>query len=137
MMDQLNVIDAYAIRKANEQTNYMTVNRVKASRSILFKKTRNINAYDVPHWTSSRIVSLAPELSLATIGSTIPVIEMPPNLPYPELKEVAVILTMIGHMVATKNPPTTTITTLGDKTKKIPNAHKRGTDALQYCMPRM
>ena len=137
MVDQLNVIDAYTIRKVIERTNYMTINRVKASRSILFKQTRNINTENLPHWTPHKLMSLALELSLATIGSTIPVIEMPPNLPYPELKEVAVILTMIGHMVAAKTPPTTTITTLGDKTKKIPNAYKRGADALQYCMPRM
>ena len=136
-MDQLNVIGAYTIRKAIEKTNYMTVNRVRASRSIIFKKTKNIRTDSVPYQTSSMIVSLAPELSLATIGGSIPVIGMPPNLPYTDLKEVAYVLTLIGHMVAQKAPPTTTIATLGDTTKKIPNVYKRGTDALQYCMSRL
>ena len=137
MIDQLNVIDAYTIRKVIEKTNFMTVNRVKASMPVIFKQTRNINTEEVSHWTPHKIVSLAPELSLATIGSTIPVIEMPSDMPAPDLKDVAVVLTTIGHMAATRTPPTTTNTTLGDKTKKIPNAYERGTRALQFCMPRM
>ena len=134
LMDQLNVIDANAIREAIARTDYMVVNRLRASRSIIFKKTRNICTENVAYPLSrAKVVSLAPELSLATIGSMIPVIEMPVGMPYPTLREMPYILTLIGHMVMHKFPPTHAIADLGDTTKAIPNIYKKGTSALQYC----
>ena len=90
LMDQLSVIDAEAIRDAIARTNCMVENRLKASRSIKYKRTENIIHGDVECQTNqAKIVSLAPELSLATIGSVIPVIEMPEGLECPDLKEMA------------------------------------------------
>ena len=42
LMDQLSAIDANTIRAAIVRTNYMVVNRLKASRSVIYKRTRNI-----------------------------------------------------------------------------------------------
>ena len=78
-------------------------------------------------------MSLAPELSLATIGSTIPVIEMPKGLPCPALHEMAYVLTQIGHMVMDRPVPKHTIEGLGDETKTIPNIYAKGREALIYC----
>ena len=78
-------------------------------------------------------VSLAPELSLATIGSTIPVIEMPEGLPCPTLHEMACVLTQIGHMVMDRALPTHTIEGLGDETNTIPHIYAKGREALIYC----
>ena len=84
LVGQLNVVNANTIRAAIERTNYMAVNRVWASRSIKHKTIKHIctDWQKVPHITNgAKLVSLAPELSLATIGDIIPVIEMPENMP--------------------------------------------------------
>ena len=134
LMDQLSVIDADAIRAAIERANYMVVNRLKASSSVVYKKTKNIITDNVNYPTNNaKIVSLAPELSLATIGSTIPVIEMPEGLPYPTLHEMAYVLTQIGHMVMDISVPKHTIQGLGDVTKTIPNIYAKGHQALTFC----
>ena len=100
--------------------------------------TKNICTEDVPYPTSgAKIVSLAPELSLATIGSTIPVIEVPNGLPYPHLHDIAFILTLIGHMVIECTVPKHTIDGLGDVTKSIPNIYTKGRRALEYCSERV
>ena len=138
LMDQLTVVDAAAIRAAIARTNFMVENRVQASRSIKFKKTRNIMTENVNHpLAGAKIVSLAPELSLATIGTRIPVIEMPTDMPYPTLKDMAFILTLIGQMVINRPVPVHTIVGLGDDTKAIPNTYKKGKEALQYCEHRL
>ena len=49
--------------------------------------------------SGAKIVSLAPELSLNVIGTKIPVIEMPPDMPYPTLTETAYILALIAQQV--------------------------------------
>ena len=95
---------------------------------------RNICTESVPFPpTGATTVPLAPELSLATIGSSIPVIEVPNELPYPPLRDVAYILTLIGHMVVEHPVPQHTIEGLGDKTKSIPNLYTKGHQALAYC----
>ena len=112
----------------------VVVNRVMASQSVKFKKTRNIMTENVDHPLSgAKIVSMAPELSLATIGTRIPVIEIPANMPSPTLREMAFILTLIGQMVINRPVPVHTIVGLGDETKRIPNTYKKGREALQYC----
>ena len=78
-------------------------------------------------------MSLAPELSLTTIGCTIPVIEVPDGLPYPPLHDMAYVLTQIGHMVMDCTVPKHTIEGLGDVTKSIPNIYTKGRLALTYC----
>ena len=134
LMDQLSVIDAEHIRKAIAHTNYMVENRLRASSSIIYKKTRNIVTEDVEYQThNARIVSMAPELSLATIGETIPIIEVPADLPYPTVKEMAFVLTQIGHMVMHREVPKHTIETMGDKTNAIPNIYAKGKRALTFC----
>ena len=138
LMDQLTVIDADSIRAAIERTNFMVVNSLKASRSVVHKRTRNTCTEEVPYPTSgAKIVSLAPELSLATIGRTIPVIEVPNGLPFPHLHDIAFILTLIGHMVAECPVPKHTFEGLGDVTKAIPNIYARGHQALDYCSERV
>ena len=127
-------IDAKAIRAAIHKTNYMVENRLKASCSVKYKRTRNIKTDDIPcisGW-EVRIVSLAPELSLSTMGSKIPVIEVP-EMHYPTLKETAQFLAMVGQMVADHPAPTHTIRTLGGVTKTIPNTYWKGWQALDYC----
>ena len=81
----------------------------------------------------ARIVSLAPELSLDVIGTRIPVIEMPPDMPYPTLTETAYILALIAQQVMHRPPPKPTIERLGDHTRAIPNLYKNGQEALQFC----
>ena len=76
---------------------------------------------------------MAPELSLSTIGGTIPVIEVPENIPMPDIHEVAHLMTLIGHMVAHRDVPTETLAELGDATRTVPNVYKRGKEALAYC----
>ena len=44
-------------------------------------------------------VCVAQERSLATIGSTSPVIEMPVCIPYTTLREMAFVSTQSGHVV--------------------------------------
>ena len=83
--------------------------------------------------TGAKIVSLAPELSLATIGYIIPVIEMPQDMPYPTLNDMAYVLTAIGHMVMHREVPRTTIVGLGDQTKTVPNIYTKGREAMAYC----
>ena len=53
LMDQLTVIDADSIRDASARTNYMVVNRLKASRSMVYKRTRNICTGNVQFPTSN------------------------------------------------------------------------------------
>ena len=61
LMDQLSVADANTISAAIERTNYMVVNRLKASRSVVYKRTRNITTENVNYPTcGAQIVSLAP-----------------------------------------------------------------------------
>ena len=60
LMDHLSVIDARTIRAAIGRTNFMAVNRLKASCSVVYKRTRNIvteyvdyptdNAKTTCHW---------------------------------------------------------------------------------------
>ena len=133
-MDQLSAVDAGAIRQAIERTNFMVVNRLKASCTVKFMKTQNICREGVPYPTyNAKIVSLAPELSLSTIGETIPVIEVPRDLPCPSLKELAFLLTQIGHMIMHQAVPTHAIADLGDTTRTIPNIYKKGQAALNCC----
>ena len=138
-MDQLSVIDANTIRNAIANTNYMVINRMQASRTVKFKKTQNITKWGETEITTSgaKIVSMAPELSLATIGSTIPVIEVPVDVPMPEVKEVAHIMTLIGQMVVHREAPTQTIVGLGDETRAVPNTYRTGKEALAYCSQRV
>ena len=134
LMNQLDVVNADTIRAAIEKTNYMVVNRLKASCSVTWERTRNIITEWVPHQApQAKIVSLAPELSLATVGGIIPVIKMPDNLPYPTIKEMAFILTLVGQMVMNHDVPRHTIEGLGDVTKAIPNVYAKGHKALNYC----
>ena len=127
LMDQLSVIDTDAIRAVIEQTNYMVVNRLKASSSIKFKHTRHIMTDNVDHPLSgAKIVSLAPDVSLGTIGSTIPVIDMPEDMAYPTLRDMAYVLTQIGHMVMGRKVPTHSIEGLGDETHTISNLYAKG-----------
>ena len=86
LMDQLTDVDAETIKAAIERTNYMVVNRLKASVTVKHKQTVNICTDSVPFPTSgAKIVSMAPELSLAVIGSVIPVIEVPGGLGMPNI----------------------------------------------------
>ena len=137
LMNQLDDVNADTIRAAIEKTNYMVVNRLKASCSVTWERTRNIITEWVAHQApQAKIVSLAPELSLATVGGVIPVIKMPDNLPYPTIKEMAFILTLVGQMVMSHDVPRHTIEGLGDETKKIPNIYYKGHKALEYCQLR-
>ena len=137
-MDQLTDINADTIKAAIEQTNYMVENRLKASVTVKYKKTVNICTYYVQYPTSgATIVSLAPELSLATIGTEIPIIEVPNDFVCPTLQEMAFILTVIGQMVTEQPPPRHAIADLGDTTNAIPNLYNKGHSALQYCMSKV
>ena len=112
----------------------MVVNRMQASCSVQFKQAKNITTGETDYVTNNaNIVSLAPELSLATIGSTIPVIEVPEGMPCPTLQEMAYVLTQIGHMVIHREVPKHTIEGLGDDTRTIPNIYLKGKEALTYC----
>ena len=134
LMDQLAEINANAIREAIERTNYMVTNRVKASRSIKFKRTKNITTDGVSHpLYNAKTVSMTPELSLSAIGTEIPVIEMPPGMPYPKLIETANIMTLIGQMAMHRPIPRERIKQLGDNTSKIPSIYNRGLSALGFC----
>ena len=135
LVDQLSKIDANTIRAAIENTNYMVINRLRASCSVTFKQTKNITTSGETEITTygAKIVSMAPELSLSTIGGTIPVIEVPENIPMPDIHEVAHLMTLIGHMVAHRDVPTETLAELGDATRTVPNVYKRGKEALAYC----
>ena len=82
---------------------------------------------------NAKIVSMAPELSLSAIGTEIPVIEMPPGMPYPRLIESANIMTLIGQMVMHRPVPRDRIRQLGDHTNTIPNIYARGLAALGFC----
>ena len=81
------------------------------------------------------MVSLAPELSLATIGGSIPVIEVPPGVQTATLEETAWVMMQIGLMVGTsaKNtvPPKHTMESLGSKDNTIPNIYWRGQEAMK------
>ena len=79
----------------------------------------------------------APELSLATIGSTIPVIEVPVGVPMPDIKEVAHLMALIGHMVVHREAPKEALAGLGDATRSVPNVYRRGKEALAYCSQRV
>ena len=136
-MDQLTVIGVDKIRDAIRQTNYIVENRLKMSRTVYYKKTVNICTDNVPYPTSNAtIVSMAPELSLATIGTEIPVIEVPDDLECPTLQETAFILTVIGQMVTEQPPPRHTIADLGDTTRTNPHIYDKGHAALRYCLSR-
>ena len=80
---------------------------------------------------------MAPELSLATIGSTIPVIEVPVDVPMPDIKEVAHLMTLNGQMVVQREAPRETLAGLGDETRSVPNVYRKGKDALSYCSQRV
>ena len=135
LVDQLSKIDANTIRAAIENTNYMVINRLKASCSVTFKRTKNITTWGETEITTygAKIVSMAPELSLSTIGGTIPVIEVPEDIPMPETKEVAQLMTLIGHMVVHCEVPKQTLEGLGDATRSMPNTYRKGKEALAYC----
>ena len=60
---------------------------------------------------------------MGTTGRIIPVIEMPDNIPYPTLHEMAYVLTQIGHMIIERAPPKHTIEGLGDNTSTVPNIY--------------
>ena len=77
---------------------------------------------------------MAPELSLATIGGLIAVIEVPGDVPLPHIKEVAYLMTLIGQMVVQREAPKETLAGLGDQTKTIPNIYRKGKDALAHCV---
>ena len=112
----------------------MVTNRVMASRSIKFKRTKNKTTDDVSRpMFNAKIVSMAPELSLSAIGTEIPVIEMPPGMPYPKLIETANIMTLIGQMAMHRPIPRERIKQLGDNTSKIPSIYNRGLSALGFC----
>ena len=49
LLDHVSVINANTIRAAIGRTNYMVVNRLCASSSIKFKKTRHIMTENVDH----------------------------------------------------------------------------------------
>ena len=84
----------------------MVVYRLKASSSIKYKKTANIVQDDVSHaCPNAYIISLAPELSLSTIGELIPMIEIPADAPCLPLQDLAYILRVAGSMVAQFEPP--------------------------------
>ena len=76
---------------------------------------------------------MAPELSLSTIGGTIPVIEVPDGIPMLETKEVASLMTLIGQMVVHREPPKQTLEGLGDATRSVSNTYRKGKEALAYC----
>ena len=113
----------------------MVINRLQASCSVKNKKTKNITVWGETTTTTSgaKIVSMAPELSLSTIGSTIPVIEVPRDLPLPEVSEVTALLTLIGHMVVDREVPQETLAGLGDTTKSMPTVYRKGKEALAFC----
>ena len=113
----------------------MVINRLQASCSVKFKQTKNITTWGETEITTygAKIVSMAPELSLSTIGSTIPVIEVPRDIPLPEVKEMAALLTLIGHMVVNREVPQETLAGLGDATRSMPNVYRKGKAALAYC----
>ena len=136
-MDQLTDINADTIKAAIQQTNYMVENRLRASVTVKYKKTVNICTDYVQYpTTGATIVSMAPELSLATIGTEIPIIEVPDDVECPTLQEMAFILTVIGQMATEQPPPKHTIADLGDTTRTIPNVYYKGHAALRYCLSR-
>ena len=111
---------------------------MKASVTVKHNKTNNICTDSVPYPTiGATIVSLALELALATIGSVLPVIEVPADFECPTLQEMAYILTVIGQMVVEQPPPRHTIADIGDTTKAIPNLYYKGHQALKYCSSRV
>ena len=84
----------------------MVTYRLKASSSIKYKKTVNIVQDNVPYaCPNAYIISLAPELSLSTIGELIPIIEIPEDAPCLPLQELAYVLRVAGSMVAQFDPP--------------------------------
>ena len=139
LMDQLSVIAVDTIRAAIERTNFMVINRLQASCSVKFKQTKNITTWGETEITTygAKIVSMAPELSLSSIGGTIPVIEIPEGIPMPETKEVAALMTLIGHMVVHREVPRETLAGLGDATRSMPNTYRNGKEALAYCAQRL
>lgn len=54
-------------------------------------------------------------------------------MPFPTIKDVAYIMTLIGHMVMYRPVPKHTIECLEDKTKTVPKVYGMGYWALQYC----
>ena len=68
---------------------------------------------------------MAPELSLSTNGTRIPMVEVP-ECPYPTVRDMASMLTMVGQMIMGRPVPTHTIKALGDETSKTPNIYKKG-----------
>ena len=101
LMDQLSVVNTWENRNVISNTNYMVINRMKASRTVKWRRTKNIcKQGETPITTyNAKIVSMAPELSLATIGGWIPVIEVPKDVPMPDIATVAYIMTSIAQMV--------------------------------------
>ena len=138
-MDQLSVFNSWEIRNVSSNTNYMVINRMKASRTVKWRQTKNIcNQGETPITTyNAKIVSMAPELSLATIGGEILVIEVPKDVPMPDIATVAYIMTSIAQMVIHREAPKETLVGLGEKTKTFPNIYKTGKEALAYCASRI
>ena len=136
LMDQLSTIDADAIRQAIADTNYWVLHRLKASRTVQWNRTKNITKHGETETLTSNasIFSMAPELSLSVIGSEIGVVEVPREVPLPDIRDVTYLLTLIGQMVAQREPPPKrTLEGLGDPTNTVPNIYKKGRAALAFC----
>ena len=71
-------------------------------------------------------MSLAPELSLHTIGSEIPVVQLPQDLPCLSLKELAYLLSVAGNMVAHCSPAM-------DSPGETVRAYDKWKKALEFC----
>ena len=134
LADQVGIdVDAKVIRNAIDQTNFMVQNRLQATRSVKFKRTKNIVTENVDYpTTGAKIVCLAPELSLSVIGTEIPVIEMPVGIPYPTLEELAFIVTTIGSMVMHRPLPAHTIDDVGKNAEEIERAYTKGRKSLDF-----
>ena len=134
-MDQVTIVNTDTIRAAIERTNEMVVERACSSATVKWKRTRNIMAENVEcPLSQARIVSMAPELSLATIGDTIPVVELPEGAELPTLTQMAFILTQIGNMVCHWYPPPHSIQGNHEYTRDIPNIYTRVMEAMNYCL---
>ena len=127
------MMQSTSVKQFKAQTTWLKI--ASGHQGLSFtERPETLSLENVEYQThGARIVSMAPELSLATIGETIPIIEVPADLPYPTVKEMAFVLTQIGHMVMHREVPKHTIETMGDTTKAIPNVYAKGKRALTLC----
>ena len=130
-------IDFRAVKNAIMRSNYWTERRLRNSISVEYRQTKDLKD-DWQHLKryineSTYVVSMSPELSLATSRTFIPVVHVPPeaDCPCPTEEELGSFLKVIGHMVMRVPTPDTTLARFGGVNQDYPQRLQEGQGSPQ------